>query len=157
MTEPTPDAPATDTQEPAEQPKPTETVEFWKQKAREQEKRAKENAAAAQRLAEIEEANKTEAQKTAERLAEAEKAAAEARSEALRLRIATKHGISDEDADLFLTGTDEETLTRQAERLSARQAEQRKQGNYAPREGAHTSAAGSDREVLGALFGGSNR
>ena len=102
-----------------QQKKPTETVDFWKQKAREQEKRAQENAAAAQRLAEIEEANKSEAQKPADRLAAAEKEAADARTEALRLRIAAKHGISDEDAETFLTGSDEAALTRQAERLAA--------------------------------------
>jgi hypothetical protein len=51
-------------------PKPTETVEFWKQKAREQEKRAKENATAAQRLADLEDAQKTAEQKAADKLAE---------------------------------------------------------------------------------------
>ncbi len=35
----------------------------------------------------------------------------------MRWRIAAKHGISDEDAELFLTGSDEETLARQAERF----------------------------------------
>lgn len=137
MTEPTPAAPATDPQEPhAEQPKPTETVDFWKQKAREQEKRAKENASAAQRLAEIEEANKTEAQKGAERLAAAEREAVQARREALRFKVAAKFAIGDEDVDLFLTGEDEETLTKQAQRLTTRDAERKKQGNYVPREGA---------------------
>lgn len=61
-TENTEQAPAT--------PKPTETVEFWKQKAREQEKRAKDNATAAQRLAELEDAQKTAEQKAADKLAE---------------------------------------------------------------------------------------
>ena len=42
------------TEQAVTEPKPTETVEFWKAKAREQEKRAKDNAAAATRLAEIE-------------------------------------------------------------------------------------------------------
>ena len=50
-----------------EEPKPTETVDFWKQKAREQEKRAKENAAAAKRLAEVEESQKSEAERLADR------------------------------------------------------------------------------------------
>jgi len=50
----------------------------------------------------------------------AEEKAAMATSEALRLRVAAKHGISDEDADLFLTGTDVETLERQAARLVER-------------------------------------
>lgn len=81
---------------------------------------AKANAEAAKKLAEIEEANKSEQQKLAEKLAELEQEASTARAEALRFKIASKFGVSDEDADLFLTGTDEETLTRQAERLAAR-------------------------------------
>lgn len=105
--------------EPVQQ-KPTETVEFWKQKAREQESRAKSNAAAAKRLAEIEEQNKSESQRLADQLAAAQADADKARAESLRWRIAAKHGIGDDDADLFLTGTDEDTLTRQAERLASR-------------------------------------
>ena len=58
---------------PEPEPKPTETVEFWKAKARDQEKRAKANADAAKRLAELEQANQTEAQ----RLDAARKAAEE--------------------------------------------------------------------------------
>jgi len=56
----------------------------------------------------------------AQTLAQEQQQAAEtARAEALRWRIAAKHGISDEDAETFLTGSDEATLTRQAQRLSA--------------------------------------
>jgi regulator of protease activity HflC (stomatin/prohibitin superfamily) len=154
MTEPTPDAPATDapaTDTP--QPKPTETVDYWKQRSRENETKAKANAEAARRLAEIEESQKTEAQKTADRLAAAEKDAASARAEALRLRIASKFGIGDEDADLFLTGSDEATLTKQAERLTAREADRKKQGNHVPREGSPTSAGGGElSEFRSALF-----
>jgi len=51
-------------------------------------------------------------------LQEAEEAAAKAATEALRWRTAAKFGISDEDAETFLTGTDEATITRQAERLA---------------------------------------
>lgn len=51
---------------------------------------------------------------------DAQEAAAKATAEALRLRVAAKHGISDEDADLFLTGTDAESLERQAARLVER-------------------------------------
>ena len=66
-----PEAEATEnTEQPAATPKPTETVDFWKQKAREQEKRAKENATAAQRLAELEDAQKTAEQKANDKLAE---------------------------------------------------------------------------------------
>ena len=114
----TPDTPADDAR-----PKPTETVEFWKGKAREQEKRAKENAAAAQRLREFEDAQKTEAQRASERVKELEGAVEAAQRDALRFKVASKFGVSDEDADLFLTGSDEETLTKQAQRLSDRTTE----------------------------------
>ena len=78
---------------------------------------------------------------------------AKSRADALRLRIAAKHGISDDDADLFLTGTDEDTLTRQAQRLADREAARKKAGNVAPREGTTTNP-GSDpmRDFTRALF-----
>ena len=112
-----------DDQQDQEQQKPTETVEFWKQKAREQEKRAKDNAEAAKRLAEIEEANKTEADKAAERLAAAEAEVQQVPAkvtDALRTHLVALHEISDDDADLFLTASDPETLLRQVDRLVAR-------------------------------------
>ena len=86
-------------------------------------KDAKANADAAARLAEIEEANKTEAQRQAERVTALEAEAQQARVDALRFKIAAKFQVSDEDADLFLTGTDEESLTKQAERLAVRAEE----------------------------------
>ncbi|MDZ4322335.1 MAG: hypothetical protein U1A07_26510 [Phenylobacterium sp.] len=55
--------------------------------------------------------------------AEARTEAEAAKAETLRLRVAVKHGITDEeDVELFLTGKDEATLTRQAEKLAARNA-----------------------------------
>lgn len=109
---------ATETAEqPDATPKPTETVEFWKQKAREQEKKAKENAAARIELDELRKSQLSNEEKLAAELGEAAKRAAQAEAEAMRWRIAAKHGISDEDAALFLTGSDEETLTAQAERF----------------------------------------
>ena len=48
---------------PAAEPKPTETVDFWKAKAREQEKRAKANADAATKLKEIEDRDLSELEK----------------------------------------------------------------------------------------------
>lgn len=145
----TPD-PSTDTP-PADTPPEVD----WKAKAREWEKRAKENSSAAARLAELEESQKTEAQRLADAKAAAEKDAADARAEALRWRVAAKHGISDEDAELFLTGTDEETLTKQAQRLSDRVAEQKKTGNRAPNEGKSPPSTGTDpiRDFARDLFG----
>lgn len=107
--------PSAEPPQPAAQPAETD----WKAEARKWEARAKENNQAAKKLADLEEANKTEAQKLADRASKAEQTAAAAQAEALRWRIATKHGIGDEDAETFLTGTSEEVLTRQAERLVA--------------------------------------
>lgn len=81
-------------------------------------------------------------------------AAAEAR--VLRADIASTYGISKEDRDLFLTGSDEATLEAQAKRLSERVADQKKNGNRAPREGRTTSTGSGDdqmREAVRGLFG----
>lgn len=75
---------------------------------------------------------------------------------ALRSDIAAKHGISAEDRDLFLTGTDEDTLTAQATRLAAKETDRKKNGNVAPREGEtkKTGDAKTDmREFTRGLFG----
>lgn len=135
--------------------KPTETVEFWKAQSRENEKRAKANADAATRLAALEEAQKSETEKLADAKAAAEKATVEAKAEALRWRIAAKHGISDEDAEMFLSGTDEATLTKQAERLAGRVVEKKKTGNHVPKEGATHAEPKTDdlREFVRGLFG----
>lgn len=71
------------------------------------------------KLDQIEKANMSELEKAQASAAENLKAAEAAKSEALRWRIAAKHGISDDDAETFLTGTDEDSLTKQAERLAA--------------------------------------
>lgn len=108
----------------------------------------------AARLDEIEQANKSEAEKLAERAAAAERERDQAKATALRLRVAAKHGISDEDADLFLTGADEATLTKQAERLAQRADGRKKAGNHVPREGNNpNSGSNSDmREFTRRLF-----
>lgn len=82
-----------------------------------------------------------------EKLAELEGKYSAAEARALRSDIAAKHGISAEDRDLFLTGTDESTLTAQAERLAAREADRKKQGNVAPKEGSTTSSGNASNDV----------
>jgi hypothetical protein len=99
--------------------KPTDTVEFWKQKARENEKRAKDNSAAATELAALKAAQQTAEERLATERDAAKREADEARAETLRYKVATKFNISADDAETFLTGTDEDTLTKQAERLAA--------------------------------------
>ena len=81
---------------------------------------------------------------------------AEAESRALRADIASTYGISKEDRDLFLTGSDEAALTAQAKRLADRVADQKKNGNRAPREGDTTTGADKNkdmREFTRDLFG----
>lgn len=115
---------------------------------------AKANAKAAERLAEIEEANKTEAQKTADRLAAMESETQAAKAEALRFKIAAKFGIPEDRAELYLTGADEELLTKQAEGLMEIEAGRKKSGNHVPREGATPTAVESDdRAFVRGLFG----
>ena len=144
------------TEQQAEQPKPSETVDFWKQKAREQEKRAKENAAAAKRLSEIEESQKSETEKTADRIAKAEAEVASVPSKvaaALREHLVELHKIDKDDADLFLTATDPDLLLKQVTRLVGQADARKKTGNVVPREG-NNPKAGDDpmREVTRALF-----
>lgn len=67
----TPAEPAETPTEPTNQPQaPAQEPVDWKAEARKWETRAKENTEAAKRLAELEEASKTEEQKRAEQLAE---------------------------------------------------------------------------------------
>lgn len=75
---------------------------------------------ATSRLSEIEKAQLSDLERAQAEATEAKAAAAKASADALRFRIAAKHSITDEDAELFLTGSDEETLTRQAARLVER-------------------------------------
>lgn len=108
--------------------------------------------AKAARLDEIEQANKSEAEKTADRIASLERELNETRTAALRSRIQAKFGVDDEDAALFLTAADEETLTKQAERL----AERRKQtANRDPFAGRTSSTVSDDAAAtVRGLFGG---
>lgn len=101
-------------------------------------------------------ANQTEAEKAAAKVAELEAQLTSVQAESMRLRVAAEHGITDaDDIRLFLTGTDEETLTEQAKRLSGREADRKKNGNHVPTEGTQTSVtdkgdAAFARSFLGA-------
>lgn len=99
---------------------------------------------------------RVEESKTLEdRIAEMEKRAADAEARALRSDIAAKFGIAPEDRDLFLTAADEDTLTAQAQRLAAREADRKQRGNVAPKEGgAADNPPGKDdmREFTRSLF-----
>lgn len=99
---------------------------------------------------------KAEGAKTADdRIAELQKSIEKANHEALKRRVQAAHGVSDEDADLFLTGADEESLTAQAKRLADRETERKSKGNHVPREGETPSKKSDDplREFAHGLFG----
>ncbi|MFI5833206.1 hypothetical protein ACIA5A_05965 [Micromonospora sp. NPDC051300] len=114
---------------------------------------AKVNADAARRLAEIEEANKSEAERSAERLAKAEQTAREAEARAVRREVALEHTLTKDDAALLDAITDEDAMRRLAERLAAGAGSRR--SNHVPREGTSTSSGGSDeRELARSLFAG---
>jgi hypothetical protein len=93
-------------------------VAKWKALSRKHEAQAKANAAAAKRLAEIEDANKTETQKLTEAKAEADKAAAKANAELARLRVAMRKGLTEAQAKR-LVGETEEELEADADELLA--------------------------------------
>lgn len=117
-----------------------------------------------------------EGKKTSDdRLAELEKKYTQSEANTLRLRIAGDYGISTKraddggpsDAELFLTGTDEETLAAQAKRLSDRAAEQanaeaerKKKNPIVSKEGTSTKTGTTteedDREFARTFFGGSS-
>lgn len=65
----------------------------WKDLARKNEARAKANAAAAAKLAQIEESGKTEQQKLADRLTQAEQRAAAAETRLLATEVAAATGL----------------------------------------------------------------
>ena len=114
--------------------------------------------AKAARLDEIEAANKSEAEKSAERIAGLERELAASQSATLRARVQARFKIADEDADLFLTASDEETLTRQAERLAGRSDDQKAKGPFVPTQ-ANTPQKPADdglREFAQDLFGTKN-
>jgi len=112
---------------------------------------AKANAELVARVKAFEDAQLSDTEKQSKRLAELEKEAASARGEAIRYRIAAKFQVSDEDAELFLTGSDEESLTKQATRLSERAAAAKpKSGAYVPGEGRSANTPNINDEIAAA-------
>lgn len=99
---------------------PAQDTTDWKAEARKWEARAKENAPAARRLAELEEAQKTEIQKATERAEQAERELAQTRLDAARHKVAAQHGVP---ADL-LSGSTEDELEAAAQKLIAFRGEQ---------------------------------
>jgi hypothetical protein len=122
----------------------------WESRAKQSHAAAKSNEGAAQRLAEIEEAQKTEAQKSQERLDAAESRASELELRSIRAEVAAAKGVP---VGLLSGGTLEE-LEASADALIAFRGEQGGKGLHVPIEGkAPTSGSGSDVETVRSLFG----
>jgi len=147
-------------QAPKGQEKPQEnTLEFWqaeaekwKQSSRRHERTSRENSSAAAKLAQMEDANKTELQRAQERADKAERERAEERAERHRLLAAAAHGLGPDFVDYLGSGEEEDIFAR-AEQIAgfvntevnkrvndelARMGIQRSQGNGG---GAPTAAA----------------
>lgn len=90
-------------------------VDKWKALSRKNEQRARDNESAAKRLAEIEDANKSELEKVLARAEAAEKAVAEATATALRASVANTKGVPLE----LLSGSTQEDLEASADKLLA--------------------------------------
>lgn len=137
-------------------------LDAMKAKWKAAEQKAKENAQAATRLAEIEDAQKTEAQRAADALATERKRADEAAREALSLRIATEHHLGAEDAELLAGLPDEDAMRKLAKRLEAQAADngEQSQQQAPPRVGygvdhskTQSSPPPSDDDAARAFFG----
>ena len=85
---------------------------------------------------------------------EATKRAEQAEIRALRAEIATEHGISKADADLFLTGSDAESLTRQAVALAEKNSATPRTPLPDPSQGRGTDVSlNADAAFARSLFG----
>jgi len=95
-------------------------AEKWKAFARKHEDTAKANADKARQFDALEESQKSEMQKAAERTAAAEAEAATSRGELAVMRAAVKFGLSADDLDLLGTHGTPEEIEARAEKLAAR-------------------------------------
>lgn len=127
----------------ADGPKPTETVDYWKRRSRQNEAKAKENAEAAKRLAALEDAQKTAEERQTEAAEKARIETENLRIENLRLKAAGAHGVTGEDAELgiayadLISGSDEESVAKSAEAIgrlvaAANELEAMRTGRKAP-------------------------
>lgn len=106
----------------------------------------KDLKAKADELDRLKSENQTAEDRAAQQLADMQKRIDEMTLTTLRARVQASHGISDDDAELFLTGTDEETLIRQAKALADRDKDRKKKGPVVPTQGNHPTGTTDDAE-----------
>lgn len=140
------------------EPKPTPPAREetdWKAEARKWESRAKENSEAAKRLAEIEDANKSEMQRASEARDAAEARAKAAESAVLRRDVALEHGLSKDDAALLEGVNSEEAMRALAARLAVKQgdAPAAPTGFHMDQTGRNPAAPPNEDEMARAFFG----
>jgi hypothetical protein len=136
-------------------------LERMKTERDEARRTAKANADAAKELETLKQEKMTETEKVAARLQEADAKVAGIPgqvAEGLKAHLVALHKIDTEDADLFLTAADPETLLKQVDRLLAQgkkgEQQTRRNGNFVPREGSQSSAPeGEARAAVRGLFG----
>lgn len=125
----------------------------WQAEARKWEARAKENKAAADKLAELEEAQKTEAQKVADRLQRAEEERDQAQAQLMRRDVAAAANLPAEVADR-LRGSTREELEQDARSFAAllgdRQTQARDASLVDPSAGKQSEAGTSVAEQFAA-------
>lgn len=121
--EPATGAPPTEgqgAQEQTELAKVQAEAERWKRQARDNETRAKANADAARRLAEIEDSTKSDTERLTSKAAKLEADLGTANNEIVRLQAAIEHGLSGEDLILLPKGLSAEETQTAAKRLAER-------------------------------------
>lgn len=127
--------------------KPTETVDFWKQKAREQETRAKANADKAKKFDDLEQEKKTEAERLTERATEAERLAAAASLRAERFEVAAAKGLPIDLAPR-LQGTTRDELLADADVLLAQVGQTKPRPPSLDGGARKTASGGSDMNQI---------
>lgn len=95
-------------------------VDRWKRQARENEARAKANADAAKRLAEIEDSTRSDTERLTAKAAKLEADLGAANGEVTRLLAAIEHGLDKEDLVLLPKGLSAEETEAAAKRLAER-------------------------------------
>lgn len=110
---------------------PAESSTDWEAEAKKWEKRSKENFTTAQRVPQLEQQLET----LQSQLNDAEHRVTESTVDAYREAARLFAGIPQEDADLFLTGGDKDTLSKQAARLAEKFAQQQPTAGHVPAEG----------------------